>query len=557
MSPLLFLISSILGATVICELFLIIYAHKRRSMPGAKYFICLLISMIIYNGAYIGEINSLTYTSAILWYKIEHIGSCIQIYFWVMMCVEYIRLKKKTVLIIKYIMMIQALLYYLEFFTNDIFHLYTKQFYFKSNGFFNVLVTEKGPYYYPMLLLCSHLALVTAIIYIRGICISPKSQRKGYLLMMIGSIFPWASGYFTVSEYNTLGIDYYPIFTFFTSLFQVLGIFRYNFFETMPIAIETVYRQSNAGILLLDINNQIIDANNAMGQLYPELKKITRGISFETFIQKYPEYRNAMDKQTQFEFQYNGEMGSIYFRADVKQIMTEDIYIGKFIKIVDITEIVEQKKLLQQVALIAIDKAEKNEISFLQAQINPHFINNTLSVIASMITRAPSDAKRLITELGEYLAHYYYFDSESPMVTLKKELETVQTYVNIKQARFGDRVKFELVAEDIPEVNIPRLILQPLVENAIRHGILKKAEGGKVYLIIKKWNSRLFFDIRDNGIGIDENYINNLISINHERKGIGLTNIHKRLIKYYQEGLTIKRIDVGTSVSFWIPIDNS
>ncbi len=552
---LLLLFTSILTASILCEVYLFIYAYKRRHMAGAKYFMYLLVTMIIYNGGYIGELNARSLTEAVVWYKIEHIGSCIQIYFWLMMCVDYVRLEKKFAVSFQYIMLLQPLIFYVGFFTNDRLHLYTKRLDYVYNGHFMVLIAEKGPYYNVMLQLISHLAFITVIIYIRGICTAPKSQRTGYFIMMVASFFPWFSGYFTASDYNVLNIDYYPICTLFSCLLLVLGIFRYNFFETIPIAMEMVYRQSGDGIMLIDNNERIIDANNKMKQLYPELDKISRGISVNTFIHKYPEYKQIVSKN-QFDFLYCNNSSSIYFRADIKPIITKNFVIGKIVKIIDISEIVEQKSLLQQVALIAIDKAEMNEISFLQAQINPHFINNTLSIVASMITRAPNEAKKLITELGEYLSNCYYFDSESPMVPLKKELQTVWTYVNIKQARFGERVKFELIADHIPEIDIPRLILQPLVENAIRHGILKKVEGGKVYLIIKNWNNKLFIDVRDSGVGIAEEYINDLNSAGNDKKGIGLSNINRRLIKYYQEGLTIKRTEIGTSVSFWIPIEN-
>lgn len=556
MGWLLFSLTFILITSIICETFLFVYAYKRRTMPGATYFMYLLISMIIYNGAYIGEINAHTYSDAIFWYKVEHIGSCILIYFWFMMCVEYVKVRKKIVNFLRYVMLVQPLIFYLGFFLNDFFHLYTKRIDFVNNGYFFVLVSEKGPLYEPILQLLIHIAIITAILFLQGIFSAPKPQRSGYVIMMTGLFVALASGYITTSQYNTLGIDFYPVFTPITCAFLVVSIFRYNFFETIPIAIDMVYRQSLDGILLTDNHNKIIDANHAMRKLYPELMKINKGILIETFAQNYPEYKKILQNENRFDISYKSMGGTQYFRADVTQIVTEGNYIGKIVKISDITESVEQKKLLQQVAIIAIDKAEMNEISFLQAQINPHFINNTLSVIASMITRAPGDAKRLITELGHYLSNAYYFDSESPMIPLKKELENVETYINIKQARFGERVKFEIISEQLPDINIPRLILQPLVENATRHGILKKVEGGKVYLIIKRWNDRLFIDIRDNGVGIPDEYIHNLDLLDHNKKGIGLTNIHRRLIKYYQEGLTIKRTEIGTSVSFWIPIDS-
>ncbi len=555
MNPLL-LLSSVLVISVGCATILIFYAYQRRLMQGAKHYILLLITIIIYNTAYFGELNTSSYSLSIICYKLEHISSCIQAFVWLLICLEYAPIKRKYMIIGKLLIFLLPAIFYMGFFASEYFFMYLKYEDSITNSFLRTSFMEKRTYYYPMILLGSHVAFATVVIYIRGIFISPKPQRKGHIIKLVASLLPWMAAFYTVSSYNALGIDFFPIFSFISSVLLVLVIFRCDFFETMPIATEMVYRQSSAGIMIVDSNDYIIDANNVMLLLYPELRQIYKGIAFEGFIKTHPEYERALNQQAMFEFQYNGEAGCLYFRGDTKEIIVDGRKIGKSVKIVDITEIMEQKKLLQEVALVAIDRAELNEISFLQAQISPHFFNNTLSVIASMISRAPDDAKRLITELGEYLSNCCYFDSESPMSTLMEELETVQTYVNIEQARFGSRAKYELVADDLPQLKIPRLILQPLVENAIRHGILKQAEGGKVYLIIQRWKDKVFFDIRDNGVGIAEEYIHNLDSITYERKGIGLTNIHRRLLKYYHEGLTIRRTEKGTSVSFWIPMDD-
>jgi Putative regulator of cell autolysis len=523
-------------------------------MPGARDFIFLIISMIIYNGAYIGEINAKDFAEALFWYKVEHIGICFQIYCWFIMCVEYAQLKSKWTFIIRHITVVHPILYYLLFFSNDVFHFYTKSIHYEYNGRFHVLVSEKALMYYVIILSGLILAVITLLLYLRMYFTTQRPLRYGYLMMLIGSMFPWLAAYLNYSQFNNLKIDYNAIFTFLILAFYVFGIFRFKFFNTFPIATELVYRQSSDGIILADINNQIIDANNMIINFYPQLKRITKGLTLQSFIQKNPELKDLLD-QKRIEYLYYKEDEYYYFRAEVQPIITEGVIVGKIIKITDITEVLEQKKLLQQIALRAINKAETNEMSFLQAQISPHFINNTLSVIASMITRAPEEAKGLITELGEYLASRYYFDSESPMIPLEKELEAVQTYVNIEKARFGKRVKFELIMEGTPEIKIPRLVLQPLVENAIRHGILKNEEGGKVFVIIRRWENKLYFDVRDNGVGISQKYIDNINLLDSEKKGIGLTNINRRLIKYYKEGLSIKRTETGTSVSFWIPLN--
>lgn len=222
--------------------------------------------------------------------------------------------------------------------------------------------------------------------------------------------------------------------------------------------------------------------------------------------------------------------------------------------ITDISLFVEKQKRLELIANNAIDKAETNEIFFLQAQIKPHFINNTLSVISSMITRDPYAAKELIVSLSEYLANSYSTGNKSVMVSLNEEIELVNTYISIKKARFRERLNFQLLCSGDLNMKIPKLILQPLIENAIRHGILRKMEGGSVSLEITSKADKTCFKIEDDGVGIEDSRILNLLSGNDAKQGVGIYNVHKRLVRYYGEGLSlISSVGQGTIVTFSIP----
>ena len=140
------------------------------------------------------------------------------------------------------------------------------------------------------------------------------------------------------------------------------------------------------------------------------------------------------------------------------------------------------------------------------------------------------------------------------MILLEEELEFVETYVAIEKARFMERLKVKIICDDVPEINVPRLILQPLVENAIRHGVLKKAQGGIVEIIINKTNSEVCIIVNDNGVGIPQSRISSLLSGTDAFQGVGIINIHKRLIKYYGKGLDIKsNKNGGTCIAFSIP----
>jgi len=219
----------------------------------------------------------------------------------------------------------------------------------------------------------------------------------------------------------------------------------------------------------------------------------------------------------------------------------------------------ESEELLARVGTLielkkSVDKSIAAEISFLQAQIKPHFLFNALSVIGSLTTRNPEEARNLLVTLGEYLRSSFDFDSSEELIPLSKELELVNAYLTIEKARFGKRVNFDLQCEGVPYVKIPRLTLQPLVENSIRHGKFNSATVGNIRLKIWAADSKVHFEVSDNGIGIPENLIENLLDVNGTSRGVGLKNINKRLVKYYGSGLSIKSVmNQNACVSFSIP----
>ena len=149
------------------------------------------------------------------------------------------------------------------------------------------------------------------------------------------------------------------------------------------------------------------------------------------------------------------------------------------------------------------DKIMATEMSFLQAQIKPHFLYNALNAIANICERDEKKAGGLILDLAIYLRGSLEFNNLNKMVTVEKELEFVDTYFNIEQARFGEKIHLLKEIEIALDFQIPVLILQPLVENAVRHGISKKPGGGTVYVRMKQTHEGASIEIEDDGVGMD------------------------------------------------------
>jgi|LSQX01.2.fsa_nt_gb sensor histidine kinase YesM len=204
---------------------------------------------------------------------------------------------------------------------------------------------------------------------------------------------------------------------------------------------------------------------------------------------------------------------------------------------------------------------KESEFLSLQSQINPHFLFNTLNAIArtSMFENA-TNTTTLIQTLSN-LFRYNLMDS-SQLVTLKKELECIEQYIYIQQYRFGSRLQFELDCQaGTEEVALPCFTLQPLVENAIIHGIEPKEEGGYVRIRVRKRFGFVQIKIIDNGVGFPKDKLNDFLNMQKGRHeghatAIGVSNVYSRL-KYFTNDMKCLSIrsksGVGTVITLNIP----
>lgn len=206
----------------------------------------------------------------------------------------------------------------------------------------------------------------------------------------------------------------------------------------------------------------------------------------------------------------------------------------------------------------SVQKALKNEMAFLQSQIKPHFLYNAISTIMSFCYTDGARAGELLAYLSEYLQKSFNIDNTSTTVTLENELELTKAYTEIEKARFGERLTVEYDVDDnLMEERILPLIIQPLVENSIRHGLMKRKTGGVVKIIVKKEIDGIKISVKDNGIGIDNLglVLKKKISLKKSQGGVGISNIKGRLMKYYGTELYLdSKINEGTQVYFTLPV---
>lgn len=194
----------------------------------------------------------------------------------------------------------------------------------------------------------------------------------------------------------------------------------------------------------------------------------------------------------------------------------------------------------------------KAELNALRAQIKPHFLFNALNAIMSLTRTDAEKARLLLQELSVVLRNG--FKNNEPFIPLTEELRFIEAYLNIEKARFPDKLKVEMHVENGIELMLPPLILQPLVENAIKHGIQQKQGVGTLKLYIRQLDGEVQFVVSDDGVGMIESQKSSVDSESDKNKGIGLSNVKERLSSIYNRELAIETSrDNGTTIEFRIP----
>ncbi|WP_314727919.1 sensor histidine kinase [Serratia grimesii] len=194
--------------------------------------------------------------------------------------------------------------------------------------------------------------------------------------------------------------------------------------------------------------------------------------------------------------------------------------------------------------------ADKAEMRALQSKINPHFLFNALNAISSSIRINPDTARQLIINLSRYLR--YNLELNDELIDIRKELHQIQDYIAIEQARFGAKLTVIYDIDDDISVRIPSLLIQPLVENAIVHGIQPCKGKGVVVIAVKDQGDRVKISVKDTGHGIDQSVIERVAHNEMPGHNIGLLNVHHRVSLLYGEGLRIRRLEPGTEIAFYI-----
>ncbi|MFC4056893.1 sensor histidine kinase [Planomonospora corallina] len=216
-----------------------------------------------------------------------------------------------------------------------------------------------------------------------------------------------------------------------------------------------------------------------------------------------------------------------------------------------------------QLELAELDRSRTRlmeaEVRALRAQISPHFIYNSLTTIASFVRSDPDRSRELLLEFADFTR--YSFRQHGEFTTLDEELRSIDRYLTLERARFGDQLEVTLrIAPEVLPVAVPFLCLQPLVENAVRHGLESKPGVGRITIIAEDAGTECRISVEDDGVGMDPERLRRILAGHADTRsgtgGVGLANVDERLRQVYGDeyGLVVETgHGAGTKVSVRLP----
>lgn len=348
----------------------------------------------------------------------------------------------------------------------------------------------------------------------------PRIWKRAYLLLCF-----WFAINYAISTFLEWKLDAPFDYIFWNALYL---------FEALCLLIVVIFFYCN---LLFRYNIYVQVAGHAIGVMIHFFIMGTLSYYLEDYVEGYVYFENWKDH--------------IFLLLKLEGLHFHDQYILTIAVYYVIRYFEGQQKQEFEKSELNIKNREM-QISLLKSQINPHFLFNTLNSINTLIGSSKEQARRVITQLSDIFR--YALDSHGDqMVRLIHELDFIDNYIRIQQVRFGDRLKFvKQVDFSCLSVQIPPMILQPLVENSVKYGIAPKDDGGTIVLTIKRFNNMIFFEVKDDGLGSKAKKV-----MDGGSSGVGLKNTDQRLKSIFGagSGLRIRSNEWGYSVSFFIPFE--
>ena len=541
------------------------YIFVHRNKTGAWYSLGILCLVLLWSIAQGLEFSVQDINYKLMFANLQYIPITVIPVLYFFLALSFSRkdhlLKKKY---LPYLLMVVPLILNVLIWSDSYHGLIRQNVYFNVEGILPTIGKTFGLLMYPFAIYNFSLTAVTLIILLRSWVDKRFQYRSQAKYLFIGLLIPTCTNFLHFFGINYYNIDVTPFSFTITGLLLAYGIFRHGLFDLVPIALSHIFNEMKPGVIVYDKEFRIIDINPSATDILDLNDKKLIGQSISSAFAHVKELVNVMIQRSNGaeEIYIDSRGKRIYFEVTIIKIENDKgISLGWMAQIYDITArkiAEEQLREDKENVVLLYETAEKaslaNERAFLQAQIKPHFLYNALNVIAVLCRMDPEQARELILDLSRYMHHSFDFKNIEKYIAIDEELEFIKSYVRIEQARFKDHLNVIYDIDEAEGLMLPPLLLQPLVENAIRHGIRKNKTGQSVILRIKKMTDHYYIEVEDDGIGMDTERID-LVRKGQCVGGVGLANIQKRLKMFYNTQLIIdSEPGKGTKIGLKLPI---
>jgi signal transduction histidine kinase len=247
-------------------------------------------------------------------------------------------------------------------------------------------------------------------------------------------------------------------------------------------------------------------------------------------IKNYPQIAYFNEVQALYEFGLSAYFAGVLSYSFVVLLGWSFLYFG----LKSYLQLEEERRFRTTAEAMAIE----SQLQMLRYQVNPHFLFNTLNAISTLVLTSESHrAHAMLQRLSEFLRYTLQSEGET-LVPLNKELDAIRSYLAIESVRFGDRLQFQIsVSQEASNCAVPSLILQPLVENAFKHGLSKSSRNGLLQIVGELQDEDVVLKVRDNGPGFGDR---------SAASGVGLRNTERRLALHYPQAWSLTCDDLKT-----------
>jgi len=555
---------TLLIALITVLLFGYIFVHKHKT--GAGYALGILCLVLLWSAAQGLEFSVQDIRHKLIFANIQYFPITIIPVLYFYLALSFSRkehyLKKKY---LPYLLLIMPVVLNILIWTDFYHNLLRKEIYLCIEGIVPTIGKQFGTLMLPFAVYNFSLTVITLFILEKAWRDKNFPYREQAKYLFIGLLIPTCTNLLHFLEFDFNNIDMTPFSFTITGILLTYGIFRHGLFNLVPIARSRIFNEMKPGLIVYDNSLRLIDINPSAIYILCAGGQRIIGQPVTSVFAHVPELVQAIELRCNCkkEITYSSNNSGTFFEVTVTSIENaKGIRLGWMAQIYDITERKIAEGLLKQdkenammLYKVAEETSLSNESAFLQAQIKPHFLYNALNVIAALCRIDAEKARLLILDLSSYLRHNFDFLNLMKYISFDEELDFIKTYVRIEQARFPDKLKVEYELDHTEDLQVPPLMLQPLVENAIRHGVRKNDEGGHIFLRVKNLESSYIIEVEDDGAGMTQEQIDRILTESASAGiGVGLANIRKRLQMIYGTSLLIESV-VGksTKISLVLP----